>query len=456
LGCYNLIHPLPPGVSYEGPERSTTDLQFLADLTWVDGEGVRHVDQTIFDTAFEIIREAERFVIVDMFLYNDFQGEEPETTRALSAEFTETLIARKRERPELIMVVISDPVNTVYGGVGSTHFDALEAAGIPVVITRLDKLRDSNPGYSGFWRLLARPLGRTERGLLPSPFSDDRVSILSYLELLNFKANHRKVVVADRGDGAIALVTSANPHDGSSAHGNVALVFGGAAAVDLLKTEQAVMAFSGASVPEISVDLPESTGAVPSIQVVTEGKIRKAILSALKSAGEGDSVDLAVFYLSDHSVVGALCDAKRRGAEVRVLLDPNKDAFGHEKNGIPNRPVAADLRDNEVDVRWCNTHGEQCHAKLMLVRYAKGDNFLLVGSANFTRRNLQDFNLETNVVLRGPDEVPAIRDAREYLERVWANEPDRFFSVDYDVYADEALRKRFLYEVEERTGLSTF
>jgi len=57
--------------------------------------------------------------------------------------------------------------------------------------------------------------------------------MLNYLALLNSKANHRKVILADRGDEVVALVTSANPHDGSSAHGNVGILFSGAAVADL-------------------------------------------------------------------------------------------------------------------------------------------------------------------------------------------------------------------------------
>jgi phosphatidylserine/phosphatidylglycerophosphate/cardiolipin synthase-like enzyme len=141
---------------------------------------------------------------------------------------------------------------------------------------------------------------------------------------------------------------------------------------------------------------------------------------------------------------------------VRVLLDPNKDAFGYEKNGVPNQPVAADLRRGDVVTRWCDTHGEQCHAKLLLARYASGEAVLILGSANFTRRNLQDLNLETNVALRGPQDLPAIRDASAWFELLWSNAPGRRFSVEYDAFADEALRKRFQYRVEEGTGLSTF
>ena len=461
-GCYNWFHPLPEGTAYAGPLRPANEVRFLADTTWVDDAGERHVDQHVFDAIFEVIRRAQRFVVIDMFLWNDFQGEVPETTRALSSELMEALISRKRARSQMTIVAISDPVNTVYGGIESKHFRALRDAGIPVVITRLDRLRDSNPGYSGFWRVFAKPLGQPRGGTLPSPFSGERVNALSYLALLNFKANHRKVVVADggaAGPSAVAIVSSANPHDGSSAHGNVALHFAGPAAADLLETEKAVIALSDGEVP--AIDFPAETPPVrqsdgATLQVVTEGGIRRALLGALDRSGAGDHIDVAIFYLSDRGIVEALVASRARGAGVRVLMDANKDAFGHEKSGVPNRPVAVDLRRGDVAVRWCDTHGEQCHAKLLLARYGSGEAALILGSANFTRRNLQNFNLETSVALRGPEHLPALRDAAVWFERLWTNAPDQHFSVEYEAYADESLRKRFQYRLEERTGLSTF
>jgi phosphatidylserine/phosphatidylglycerophosphate/cardiolipin synthase-like enzyme len=115
-----------------------------------------------------------------------------------------------------------------------------------------------------------------------------------------------------------------------------------------------------------------------------------------------------------------------------------------------------DLRDGDVAVRWCDTHGEQCHAKLLLARYASGDALLILGSANFTRRNLQNLNLETSVALRAPASFPALRHAAAWFEKLWTNAPGQRFSVEYEAYADESLRKRFQYRLEERTGLSTF
>ena len=449
---------MPEGTSFEGREWHTPDVRFLADLSWTDAEGVRHVEQQIFDEVFSIIENARRFILVDMFLYNDFQGDVREETRALSGELTDLLIARKQALPELEIVVISDPVNTVYGGIASKHFEAMREAGIEVALTRLERLRDSNPSYSAFWRVAGQPLGNREGGVLPSPFGDGRVTLRSYLSLLNFKANHRKLVIADdatTGEGWIALVTSANPHDGSSAHGNIAVRYSGPAVADLLETEKAVLSFSSDRVPEIEITAPEQTEG-PTVQVLTEGKIRSWLLERLGDAGQGDRIDVAVFYLSDGGVIDGLIAAHERGAVVRVLLDPNKDAFGYEKNGIPNRPVAAQLTAAGVTVRWCDTHGEQCHAKMMLVRPREGNHGLLAGSANFTRRNLQDYNLETSIAVAGAPQAEVLQQAGRYFELVWRNDATRHFSVPYEVYADESIPKSLLYEFEEGSGLSTF
>ncbi len=473
LGCYPAFQRAPPGTSFAGAVHPAGGVRFLSDLTYTDSAGNRQTDHVIFDEVFALIGGAEHFIVVDMFLYNEFQGERPERTRALADELTQVLIARRRERPDLPITVISDPVNTVYRAVASEHFDALRAAGIHVVITRLEHLRDSNPWYSGLWRLLVRPLGSGGRnGILPSPFGDQLVTLRSYLALLNFKANHRKLVAVGTDSGSAAIVSSANPHDGSSAHGNVGLYFTGRSVADLVRTEAAVVAFSerGAARDallaslERSAQLAESAVPVPHdvpadgerIQVVTEGKIFAALIDAIAQAGRGDEIGVAVFYLSETDIVDALLAAAARGVRVRVLLDPNKDAFGYRKGGVPNRPVAAQLHDGGIPVRWCDTHGEQCHAKMLLARYTSGAAVLIAGSANFTRRNLRDYNLETDVVVRGARDVGVFADAQAYFEAAWGNTAGRTFSADYEVFKDDSALKAIQKTVGEESGLSTF
>ena len=142
-----------------------------------------------------------------------------------------------------------------------------------------------------------------------------------------------------------------------------------------------------------------------------------------------------------------------------MILDVNKDAFGRTKNGVPNRPVAAELEAAGIAVKWCATKGEQCHAK-MLLWTGVGDETqdgLLLGSGNYTRRNLQDFNLETNVLLLAPAEHAAIAEARQYFINQWQDDtPGRTYSYSYSEYADTSLRLRLEYRAREATGFGTF
>ena len=69
-----------------------------------------------------------------------------------------------------------------------------------------------------------------------------------------------------------------------------------------------------------------------------------------------------MFYLSARRLIRALLAAAERGATLRLLLDPNREAFGYPKPGLPNRPVAAELTRKSagnLTVRWAHTHQEQ-------------------------------------------------------------------------------------------------
>jgi phosphatidylserine/phosphatidylglycerophosphate/cardiolipin synthase-like enzyme len=406
-----------------------------------------------------IISRAEGFILLDMFLLNEFQGPKPESTRKLSSELANALIKRKSEAPGIRIIFITDPINTVYGGMRSAQLEALRAAGVEVVVTRLERLRDSNPLYSALWRVFIRPFGNSVGGKrMKNPFGEGRVSLRSWLKLMNFKANHRKVLLADapgEPGGWVGLVTSANPHDASSAHGNIAVRFTGKAVADLMESERAVLRFSGGKVglPEVDAD---AEGGGTAVSVLTESAIKDALLAGIRKAGKGDRLMLATFYLSDRDVVRALKEARERGAKMMVLLDPNFDAFGHEKNGIPNRQVGAELADKGVPVRWCDTHGEQCHAKILLVEYSGGTSRLVAGSANFTRRNLDDLNLETDVLVEGPSVAHVFRQARKYFGLVWGNSPGETYSVPFGKYAEDSLSKTIMYRVMEATGMCTF
>lgn len=462
LYTWNDHASLPEGLSYQGPSRTVSDTEFLSDISWLDSQGNRHLQQSIFDEVLNMIAEARRLILIDMFLFNDWQGPISENHRAISGELTAALVAQKKAFPEIRIIVISDPINTVYGGTANRHFDQMSNAGIELVLTNLGGLNDSNPVYSFIWEWLIRPWGNRPADTLPNPFGAGRVSLRSYLSMLNFKANHRKVIVVDdSSESYSALVTSANPHDGSSAHRNIALKFDGPAAIDVITAENAVLDLSGHSVynpVDSAVPLESSP---QTIRVLTERRIKQAILDLLSRTGSGDSVDLLMFYLADREVVAALISAVSRGTMVRVILDVNHDAFGREKNGVPNLPVAQELVDHGVSVRWCLTAGEQCHAKMLLVGLNSDSESdrqwsMLQGSANFTRRNIDNFNLEANVLLTGDENTTALVAARQHFDLMWENRTNEIYTTDYEDFADDSWSKKWLYRVMEASGLSTF
>ena len=452
---YHIYKPLPEGLDYTGKLRHA-NVKFLADNTYLDAQGKQQQEHQIFNQILKLIDEAQTTIVLDMFLFNDEVGSSKISHDKLTQNLAEALIVKKRMTPQIEIKVITDPINSVYGGIAPEHYRLLRQAGIEVIETDLTPLRASNPMWSGLWYLCCQGVGNNAgKGWLPNPFGDEKITLRSYLSLFNFKANHRKTVVVDTLEGWKTLVTSMNPHDGSSHHSNVAVMVTGNTAIDVLKTEQAVGRMSKGDIPVVIVGEFEEAKEFPQAQVLTEKAILDATLKLIETAKSGENIDLAMFYLSEREIVKELIAAKQRGVNVKVLLDPNKDAFGREKNGIPNRQVASELNEAGVQVRWCNTQGEQCHSKIILKSNAQQSEIIL-GSANFTARNLKNYNLETNIRVVGNPSADVFKDAQRYFNTAWSNLDAKNMSVDYAQYADESKWKYGVYRFMEWSGLSTF
>ena len=464
-GCVHSIKALPEGIDYrsKGYCVGAEDIEFLVDLTYKDTAGETVHEQEIFDTIFTLIDNARKYILIDMFLFNSYQGKAERAYRRLCFELMTRLLEKKKRIPSIKIDVITDPINNVYGGVKSKEITLMRESGINVIYTDLKKLRDSNLLYSPIWRLFIQWFGNSDRGgVFKHPFSEDAtgVTLRSYLSLLNYKANHRKVVLMDNREQWTTVITSANPHDGSSAHSNIALKITGNFCREVYSAEKSVAAFSQGKLHDIVFEdraTPDQTNCV-SVYLVTEKKIQNELIRQLEGLGPGDRVLMALFYLSDRDIIQALLRADQAGAEVKIILDPSKDAFGREKNGIPNQPVAYELTKKsrgKIKIRWYHTHGEQFHTKLTLVEKQNGTAVAVLGSANLTRKNIENFNLELNVKVLGTSSSEVIREIKQYHDRVW-NNTGGHYTVDYQFYEDRSLRKTFLYRVYESTGVSTF
>lgn len=445
---------LPDGIRFCGDDHPG-DVSFFYDLAYRDDHDSRQLSQRIFDEVFALVSNATKLLVIDQFLFHDYPAATRERGRPLARQLTDAIVRRRAEQPGLAVYFITDPVSTIYGGVVNPYLEELREAGVTVAVTDLLQLRDSNPLYSFLWRLFIRPWKNSPGGVFRNPLNDERVPLRSWLAMLNMKANHRKTVVADDGLGGwVGFVATANAHDASSAHGNVAVRFTGPAVADLLTTERAVLRMARIDPPLIEIR-PAVPDVATSVQVVTEKHIKYALLATINQAVRGDKLSLIVFYVSDREIVRALNAASARGVQVRIILDINKDAFGMRKVGIPNQPVATDLVPSGVQVRWAYTRGEQCHSKMLLHQH--NDNVtLILGSANFTRRNLDDFNLETDVVVRGPADAPSLEVASRVFERLWNNEEGKTYTLDYEVFGGRKFWRYALYWFMETTGISTF
>lgn len=476
---------LPPGLHVDSHwyRIKAQDVTFIADVTSADAYGRQNSSQAIFDEVLKVVGSAHKFIVLDYFLFNSQLGSSPDAPpafRSLSGELRDALLARRRADPDLQVLFITDPINEVYGGMTSVDLRLLRAAGVEVIVTDLDALRDSNFLYSSLWRLgikwwsgdgrssAAAGPQNSDLGWLPNPLDEsaEPISFGAWARLLNFKANHRKVIIADDGhDGLVSIVGSANPHDASSAHSNAALKITGPAMLPLLQSELQVARFSGwtgqlEAADAIAAPAPADHMDGGRVKVLTEGGIRAELVERLDTAQRGDNIDIAMFYVSDRAVIESLLAASRRGVAVRLIMDPNKDAFGRTKGGIPNQPVASELvaaSDGAIHVRWYRTHGEQFHTKLAMV-YSAERFWLTAGSANLTRRNLGDYNLEANVAIEMPRGAAVAQQTVEYFEALWSNRASLGieYTADFGYYADPSQLHYWLYRVMEGTGISTF
>ncbi|WLV24327.1 phospholipase D family protein [Aciduricibacillus chroicocephali] len=450
---FNHYKNLPEGLSMEGSVHHVDEVEFLQNLSYKKDRKPVH-DQQIFQKAFKMIEQAQHFVVVDMFLLNSYTDESRDFPK-LADQLTEKLIAQKKKHPDMQAVLITDPINAGYHSYEDKHLKKLEANGVEVVVTNLDKLRDSNPAYSAFWRIFMRPFGQAGEGWLPNPLASGapKITARSYALLLNVKANHRKVFVTEKE----ALVTSGNAHDASGYFSNVGFAVKGDIIHEIVEAEQAVIDYSGGKTKVHHQGKVKSAGKGDiAVQYLTEGKIEKHVLQALDHTKKGDEIDMAMFYLAERAVVDRLKEAEERGVKVRLILDPNKIAFGHGKTGLPNLPIARELKKHGgIGIRWYDSNKNQFHTKMMFIKQGKRAT-VIGGSANFTARNLGDLNLESDLKIEAPLDKPVMKDIDQYFDRIWNNKGGKI-TADYSKYENDLTPLlEATYWVQKATGLTTY
>jgi len=479
--------PLLPGerVASRWYAAAPADIRFIADVTAADGYGRPVVSHAAFDDMLELTRSAREFIVVDAYRFSTEPLRDashaadgapgsghPSYGRNVAAELRDALIARKRAEPRLRVLVIVDPASVAFGSRRSADLDLLRRGGIDVVVTDLDRLRDSNFLYSSLWRLAVRWwAGGTH--------APERIEAASagWLEAANLKANRRDLLIADDGRGGLAGILSATELSAAGdADSNIAMRLAGPVLVPLLRSEIDIARFSGwrgvlGAPTERDAPAPEPAGSDPAerghgsdstleVRILTEGAIRDALLARIDAARAGDTIDIAAFSLSDRAVIESLVAASRRGAVARLILDPGEDAFGRDGAGNPNRSVAGELlaaSDGAIRVRWYRTHGERFRAALVLIR-GRERCWLTAGSANLTRRSLGDYDLDADVAVLVPHDSALAEQVIDYFDTLWSNRAavGIEYTADVGVYADASQLDYWRYRLMEASGLARY
>ncbi|WP_046173375.1 phospholipase D family protein [Domibacillus indicus] len=452
---FNVYRPLPENISYESREYTVEekDIGFFYNLSG-QKDSRTFYEEEIFTRMLAIIEEAEQFIILDYFLFNSYHEKEKEYP-GIAAKITEALLAKKEANPRMPILFITDEVNSSYQSHAVPEFEKMKKAGIEVVETNMDAFRDPTPVYSGLYRMLFTWWGNSQDGWLPNALSETApdMTIRSYLKLFNIKANHRKTMTTEK----TTLISSANPHDASFYFANVAFEVKGALVNDMLKSEKAA-ADTSRKITFPEEIAPHKNQGTIHVQLLTEAKIQDAVHEEISKAEKGDEIWMAMFYLADRTVVEGLTDAAERGAEVRLVLDTNKNSFGRKKTGLPNIPMAAELRedtDNEVEIRWFAQEPEQFHPKMIYVKHKK-ETVIISGSANHTSRNLNNYNPETDIKIRAPHDSELIREVDRYFHMIWENR-GAVYTDPYEKHSEKiSLWKRMIYSFQKTTHFTTF
>jgi phosphatidylserine/phosphatidylglycerophosphate/cardiolipin synthase-like enzyme len=441
--------PMPPGTRMQTAPvaLAPSEITLLADTTAADAYGRPVISQTIFDQMLAIVHGARNFIVLDYFLFNgepDSDAPPAAPLRALSRELRDALIEQHRAYPALQVLFVTDAINTGAGGVPSNDFAMLRAIGVDVVITDRRRLRDASYLCAYLWRVT---IGHGQGH--------------SRLE----SANHRRTLVADDGHGGlVGIIGSADPRDASSAFSNVAVRLKGSVLAPLVASELAIARFSGWRGDLAAPALVPSRSTVPAdarmvrASILTEGAIRASLLEHIDAAGRGEHIDIAMYHIGDRGIIDALLAANSRGARVRLILEPDKNSEGSA--GIPNGPVASEFvtaSDDAVRVRWYRSHGEQFHSKLVLIYGASGF-WATLGSADLTRRNLADYDLNANITIEGTRAAPVAAQMSDYFDTLWSNHAAQGieYTADFAVYADASQARYWLYRLMDWSGIAGF
>ncbi len=512
VSCSTIKTP-PLGINYESPIRQTENAEFHYDLTYLDKDGNIQYDRNLWDATYKVIDNAKDYLIVEMFLFNDLYNKDKEHFPEFAKEYTERLVKKQKENPNLKVYILADENNNFYGAFEHPFITSMKNAGINVIIVDIFKLKDTFPWYSPFWRTFIKPMGNPQnKGWITNFYGDmwPKLTIRNLLRALNVKADHKKVFLNEKE----VVVSSANIHDPSYFHENIAIYTDGPIVKDVLHNLQLVAKFSDS---EINVDgsdrrmenimnsgsndktetdektlnsenqkennvkqinneeneqnvkektsinseknsITDTEGHTYKIQYLTEGAIGKHLDEDIDSLKAGDELLMGMYFLADKGVIDRLIKAANRGVKIRIIFDRSRDAFGMSTNGLPNKPVSKKLKKKtkgKIEIKWYFTNNEQYHTKITLMKKTDGNVIINAGSANLIKKNIRGYIMDANFRILTTQDSKISKDIYEYFDRLWENK-DGLFTLNFDDEPTTDGFSDFMYKILDATQLGSF
>ncbi len=488
LSCSTIKTP-PPGVNYESPLRDSKNVSFHYDLTYLDKDGNINYDRNLWEATYKVLDNAEDYLIIEMFLFNDLYNKNKEKFPEFAKEYTERIIEKKKKNPNLQVYVLADENNNFYGAFEHPFITSMKEAGINVIIVDIFKLKDTFPWYSPIWRSVIKPFGNPQnKGWIGNFYGDmwPKLTLRNLFRALNVKADHKKVFLNEKE----VVVSSANIHDPSYFHENTAIYADGKITEDILDNLKLVAGFSGEqidlgktlkknsfqdeNIPEgekkenqnkIESDnsskgemVEDIGGDTHKIQYISEAAIGKHLDADIDSLRAGDELLMGMYFLADKGVVDRLIKAANRGVNIRIILDRSRDAFGMSTNGLPNKPISKKMKKaskGKIEIKWYFTNNEQYHTKITLMKKTDGSVIINAGSANLIKKNIRGYIMDSNFRILTNENTGLAKDIYDYFDRLWENR-DGIFTINFD---DEPTTKGFadfMYKVLDATQLGSF
>ena len=462
----------------------------MADRTYWDSVNEKNVlDHEIFDAIIKEISSAETFLILDLFLWNQWIGktEKKGNFRRISEDLTNAIISKRVSNPHMPIVIIIDPINSFYGNQLPYYFDSLKAIGIPIVTADVSILPESNWLYSKqtkFWsNFSSKEFNNNNFKFFPNLITSkgDPLSLSQYLKSLHFKANHRKVLISGYKENSNKVIIGGfNASDGKYLDSNIAVMVTGAVSDYIARSEIELINLSILNEENLygnRVHLENALRIIDSelmkesdfkrfllrkngVKYLSEAAFGRSLISELDASATGTEIDISAHYLSDRKLIKSLKSAAKRGTKIRLLLDQNKYSYGYIKTGIPNRSVADELMQlDEVDsiqVHWVSSDTKGQHQVNSVRIYDENRDLLYIGSSNFTKRSLWNYNLESNLLFKNIQSINNEFD--EYFNSIWSNSFGYEESYEYKALKNPKWLQYFrfiFYRLEEITNFSS-